>query len=429
MPIKKNYTSNKVMALYGLCFAVIIALIAAAIFWSQKSRTPAEPRPTASPVEPGVAASKFKVLPPAGDGQQNAGRNLPPAAPLSDGGAIVSRFKIEPAFEPKKDTGMNPSPGSGPMAGTLPSAQLPAVPPEPGKRIDDGKITKTPAPAGQVRQRQKESGIGKKIDLTAPPDQTPSSQLPAAAAEPGKIIDYGQVGKDPALAALMQQRKKDFGVEKGIDLIVKSDETLKIGENLVPMRRIIDQMRIKQGEILEKDITARPQPGTGAPETAARRSLPEMAAGQNPGSPGQHNLSLNAGDAGRFPARRNDLYGIYIVQPEDNIWDIHFNFLKHYFSSKGVTLKNSADEPDRMGYSSGVGRILKYSENMVYIYNIREQKLDVDINLITPLNKIIIFNMEPVFALLDQIDLNNITQIIFDGYTLWVSDTGTMPKN
>jgi hypothetical protein len=57
---------------------------------------------------------------------------------------------------------------------------------------------------------------------------------------------------------------------------------------------------------------------------------------------------------------------------------------------------------------------------MVYIYNILEHELDVDLDMIQPLSKIVVFNMAEVFALLDRIDYEVVRRIQFDGETLWI---------
>ena len=79
-----------------------------------------------------------------------------------------------------------------------------------------------------------------------------------------------------------------------------------------------------------------------------------------------------------------------------------------------------ADEPVKKGFSSGVGKILKFSENKIYTYNLKEKKIDVDLNLIIPLNKIVIYNMQRVFERLDQINYENVDRIEFDGENLWI---------
>ncbi len=193
------------------------------------------------------------------------------------------------------------------------------------------------------------------------------------------VIDYNKLEKDEELQILTQKRKTKYGVEKSVDIIVKSDESLKIGDSIVPMQEILDKIRIKSGDIVEKDIE-------GA-------TLPD----------------------GRIRA-----FGIYVVKPEDNIWNIHFKFLKDYFDHKGVALAPLADEPDRKGFSSGIGKLLKFSEKIVTIYNIKERKIAVNLNLIYPLSKVVVYNMDRIFALLDRIDYNNANHIQFDGETLWI---------
>ncbi len=114
-----------------------------------------------------------------------------------------------------------------------------------------------------------------------------------------------------------------------------------------------------------------------------------------------------------------EIYGIHVVRSGDNIWDIHFNFLREYFDYREIHLSPAADEPVR-GRSTGVGKILKFSENMVFIYNVREERLVTDLNLIHPHSKIVVFNMGEALSLLSQIDYENIDRIYFDGETLWI---------
>lgn len=121
-----------------------------------------------------------------------------------------------------------------------------------------------------------------------------------------------------------------------------------------------------------------------------------------------------------LPDEKTDAYGIYVVRPGDNIWNIHFQFLKENFKYRGITLSPVADEPDERGVSSGVGKILKFAEGMVYIYNIREHRLADDANIIQPLSKIIVFNMARAIELIKKIDYEDIKHIQFDGETLWL---------
>lgn len=211
-----------------------------------------------------------------------------------------------------------------------------------------------------------------------PVDQKASPKISVPIA-PQPVIDYNKLEKDQDLKELMQSRKAKYGLEKGIDIITKSDESLKIGDATVPMQEILDKIRLKTGDIIEKDI----QPGQAGSGEKIRE------------------------------------FGIYVVQPDDNVWNIHFKFLKDYFDDKGVSLSPIADEPDRIGRSSGVGKILKFSENTVQIYNVKKRELDIDLNMIVPLSKIVVYNMEQIFALLDLIDYEQVNNIQFDGETLW----------
>ncbi len=122
--------------------------------------------------------------------------------------------------------------------------------------------------------------------------------------------------------------------------------------------------------------------------------------------------------------KRPEAYGIYVVQNNDNIWNIHYKFLKEYFGRRRVDLTWNSDEPDSRGRSSGIGKILKFSEKMVYIYNINERELASDLNLIHPRSKIVVFNMARVFDLLKDIDYQELSQILFDGENIWLPAKG-----
>ena len=220
-----------------------------------------------------------------------------------------------------------------------------------------------------------------------------------AASEPDiPLLEYGSLGKKEQLDTLMQARKESLGIEKGLDIIAKPEESLKIGEFTVSMKEVLDKIRLKEGEIIEKDLTA--------PGQEKRGGLVEQSPAPGPGL--------------QKRPLKEDLYGIYVVRPGDNIWNIHFTFLKSYYDHRGVQLSTLSDEPDNRGQSSGVGKLLKFSEKMVYIYNIRQRKIDVNLDLIHPLSKIVIFKMKQIFILLEQIDYQHVNRLQFDGDTLWL---------
>ena len=109
-----------------------------------------------------------------------------------------------------------------------------------------------------------------------------------------------------------------------------------------------------------------------------------------------------------------------MVRSKDNIWNIHYKFLTEYFGHRNIDLSGNADEPNNRGLSSGVGKILKFSEKMVYIYNFREHQLASNIDLIHPLSKVVVFNMSKVFELLKDIAYQDMDKIQFDGENIWL---------
>ena len=206
---------------------------------------------------------------------------------------------------------------------------------------------------------------------------------------PEKVIDFNQINQDENLQVLIKERKENFGLDKGVDIIVSADESFKIGESIISMKEILEKIRIKQGELVEEALNDTP-----------------------------FGKSLESQD---LSDKIDRSFGIYVVKAKDNFWNIHFRFLQDYFDKKNIHVSPLADKPDSQGFSSDIGKILKFSENIVYIYNLRDRKLDVNLNLIHPESEIVIFHMEEILSLLDQIDLVNVDMIRFDGENLWIS--------
>ncbi len=215
----------------------------------------------------------------------------------------------------------------------------------------------------------------------APPPPPPGAPAEAAApAEPGATIPFDPGEQDAGTQSMLEDRKKRYQVGQGVDMIARSDETVILNGNRISMGEIQELIRQKTGEIAEQSIGS-----DGAPTDAPI-----------------------------------EMFGLYVVQPGDNIWDIHFRFLQDYFRNREVVLSPLADEPDSRGYSSGIGKLLKFSENLVYIYNVEEHALDDDLNVIEPFSKVLVYKMDPILDILDDIDPGLIDQIRFDGDTLWI---------
>ena len=117
----------------------------------------------------------------------------------------------------------------------------------------------------------------KKSEISSPgPPVAPEAVKMAIKDRP--VIDYGNLDKDAALDAQMQQRKDAYGVGKGIDFIVKPDEFIKIGDITVPMAEILEKIRLQKGDIMEKDLTDRPD--LEAIRTARKARIDELVRAQ-----------------------------------------------------------------------------------------------------------------------------------------------------
>ncbi len=238
-----------------------------------------------------------------------------------------------------------------------------------------------------IMTRKSDITGGTKSENKKAPQDTPVTQkrdpLPGTVTKQinkPEVIDYNELAKESIMKDLMAARKKDLGLDNSVDLVVKSDESFTVGSHTVSMEKVIEQAFAGRGKVLEKELDESGAQKLSAPTT----------------------------------------YGIYVVQPGDNIWNIHFRMLKDYYIRKGIDLKKDADEPESSGLSSGVGKILKFSETMVTIYNVKEKQVTEDINIIDPLSKVVIYNMDEIFALLEQIDFNTVDRLRFDGCNIWI---------
>ena len=114
-------------------------------------------------------------------------------------------------------------------------------------------------------------------------------------------------------------------------------------------------------------------------------------------------------------------YVVYVVRPGDNLWNIHFTFLREYFGSRDIRIPPDADEPQG-SRSSGIGRILKYAETMVHIFNLKTGKLSTNLNLLEPREKIVIFNLSALDKNLKPLTYEQIDTIHFDGRDLILTE-------
>jgi len=272
----------------------------------------------------------------------------------------------------------------------------------PAKKLVESKLAKAPQPA------------------TATAENKVAEKPP-----PAPVIDHEKLKKqsDKGLKELVQKRKKEFGVDKSVDMVVASGEQIRVGKEIIPLDRILAEIKAQRKE-LEASVATPAQPAK--PDVVA---VPTKI--QEPNRTMQAKL-----DAGPLPPetrvpRRHmparpakkpvSYYGVYVVRPGDNLWNIHFAFLGEYFGSRGIPIPSDADEPHG-SKSSGIGRILKYAETMVYIFNLKTRTLSKNLDLLEPKEKIVIFNLSALNQALAPLTYRQLDRVHFDGRDLIISE-------
>ncbi len=197
-----------------------------------------------------------------------------------------------------------------------------------------------------------------------------------------KVIELGKVKQDKKTAQEMARRKEQLGLKEGVEGVVKEEESIKVGGKTVPMSRIAAKIRSSQHQVKEESL--------GKGRTVTKRP--------------------------------SQLYGVYVVKPGDNLWNIHFRVLREYFGSRGIKVSKKADEPNERGISSGVGRILKYAERMVFIYSCKTDELCDNLDVIHANDKVVVFNMTEIDKVLRQLDAEKIKKIHFDGTNIYAEE-------
>jgi hypothetical protein len=258
---------------------------------------------------------------------------------------------------------------------------------------------------------------------------------------PEPVIDYEKIKEesDKGLKELVLKRKKEFGVDKSVDMVVKSGEYIRVGKEIVPLDRILAQIEAQKKE--QKASAAAP---SQLAKPDVERIPPEIREPHRPmpAKPSQPATKLAApsqpvrSDTERIPPeirephrpmpakpakRPASYYGVYVVRPGDNLWNIHFAFLREYFGSRDIRIPPDADEPQG-SRSSGIGRILKYAETMVHIFNLKTGKLSTNLNLLEPRDTIVIFNLSALDKNLKPLTYEQIDTIHFDGRNLILTE-------
>ena len=170
------------------------------------------------------------------------------------------------------------------------------------------------------------------------------------------------------------ERRQSFGIDQSLDIIARSDESIVINDTKIPVAELERQLNLYRGEITDQSL-----------------------------DPRRDQLSA---------------WGVYLVRPGDNLWLIHLRLLHEYMGSRGVDIPPGADQPLTSGYSSDLGKILKFAEHMVGVYNLQTGQMSHNLNLLEPGEKIIVFNLSEIFAQLRDMNLNDLRGVMYDGRVL-----------
>ncbi len=227
--------------------------------------------------------------------------------------------------------------------------------------------------------------------LGEPPSSGPAKPAasPAAKGQPGPVIpppapsQQGPVvdvtpeppGEEPALPSKEQvERKEPYGLEKSLDAVVRSDESIKLGNQQVPVAELERKLVVEgRGALLDKPL------------------------GKN---------------------QQITAWGVHAVRPGESLWKIHYALLREYLAHRGQNLPAHADQPTRQGTSSGVGKVLKFAEHMVGVYNLKTGHMSRDLDLLESGEKVVVFNLSEIFDQLAQIQPQDLNGVMYDGRVL-----------
>lgn len=233
-----------------------------------------------------------------------------------------------------------------------------------GSRPPATEPTATPKQAAAQKASESKTEPGAKAGVPAPP-------APSAG---GEVVRVSPGHTSAAEAAEQAKRKKPYGLKKSLDVVVRSDESVMVGGKKVPMREMERKLVVEQrGELLDRPLDK---------------------------------------------SKRVSAWGVHLVRPGENLWDIHYHLLREYLASRGKQLPLNADQPTPQGYSSGVGKVLKFAEHMVGVYNIKTGKMSSNLNLLEPGQKMVVFNLSEIFQQLAKINPDDLSGVMYDGRLL-----------
>lgn len=224
----------------------------------------------------------------------------------------------------------------------------------------------------------------------APGAEQPSHQKKAslrqAPAPPGPSKHGSVVEVKPEQASGTEQavRKAPYGLKRSVDVVVRGDETIKVGGVEVSVAELERSLVVgARGQVLDRPLGA----GQGV-----------------------------------------TVWGVHLVRSKENLWNIHYHLLREFLASRGIALPPDADEPTANGRSTGVGKILKFAEHMVGVYNLKTRAMSAKLDLLEPGHKVVIFNLSEIFEQLAKIEPHNLKGVMYDGRVLLFPGSEIKPR-
>lgn len=198
--------------------------------------------------------------------------------------------------------------------------------------------------------------------------------------------------------ATQAERRRAFHLEKSVDHIVRRDEPFEAAG--VPLT--IAEM--------ERALGKPPEP------TPILSPIEERDIGEVVRKP-----ILESGPVSRSGEA---YYGVRVVRPGENLWHIHYGIVREYFERRGVILPVYADRPTPDGRSSGVGRLLKFMETIVRVYDVQNRRTEGGLDLIHPRQSLVYFRISELFDALDQLEGEDLRWLRFVKYRLILESPG-----
>lgn len=251
--------------------------------------------------------------------------------------------------------------------------------------LSKGSISQDPAREGI---KPPGSGTGESsLESGAPTSDAAGGSNASAVPEPLSQLQPSPPLPTIPFQASQSERREAFQLRESVDHIVRRDEPFEIGGKKITIGEILGTPPAIIPHIEESEIGSK-----------VRRPIPS-------GTPSPL-------------AQSQGYYGVRYVRPAENLWSIHHAMIREYFARRGIILSKDADRPASDGRSSGVGRLLKFIEGAVYVYDLDQHRFEKDLGSIQPHSIVVFFKISDFFAALDDLQPRDLASIRYVGNNL-----------